>query len=133
MAFSKNITPTHTDGLVMWLTERPRIIIRLFPILLYFRMFFFFCLNLHQFPFLSLCSSFAELSFPSVLSVLFLLVASNIKLHYLFYLPFDSSRFPSLVESLSNYKQPLHAFINPISSAFCNCHLIKTGVLRGFQ
>lgn len=114
--------------------------IGLFPNSLYFRMvfcggvmvlFLFFCLNLHHFPFslVFLCRAI----FPPVLSILFLLVASNIKLHYLLYLPSDSSRFPCPLESLSNYKQPLHAFINPISSAFCNCHLIKTGVPRGFQ
>lgn len=111
------------------LTESPEIINRLFPISLYFTVLFFFSKSSSIFFLVLLCRAIFLLMF----SILFLPIASNIKLHYLFHLPCDSSRFPSPTEFLSDYKQPLRSFINPISSAFCNCHLIKTGVPRGFQ
>lgn len=90
MWYLAKTSPKHSDGLVTYLTESIEIIHEIVP-----------NSTLLQNVLLSLVFLFRAF-LPLVLSILFLSITSNIKLHYLFYLLCDSSRFLSPKKSPPN-------------------------------
>lgn len=81
--------------------------------------------NLHQ-------SSYPPLVFRvSPLAFHLFSTASDTQPHCLLQLPSNDWQISLLTGIPFSYEHPLRSFISPISSVFCNCYLIASGLQRG--